>query len=174
MRADAVHRKSTLCLQHTLKTDLKKNQAWQRTEEDLWLTESPDSHNRGCTHWTQTHTDTHNHTLFSLLSLTCVFSLKTLLEIKQENESVTLLFAKGQPVHEDKNRGGKSRGERARRSQTGCTGLRCEAPGRRGLEGLRQRSDTGPWIWNIGINSIINLFGKYTSWSQHKDTFNRK
>lgn len=42
------------------------------------------------------------HTLLSVLSWTCIFSLNTLLEIKQENESVTLLFAKGQPVHENK------------------------------------------------------------------------
>lgn len=36
----------------------------------------------------------------SLLGLT----LNTLQEIKRENELVTLLFAKGQPVQEDRNR----------------------------------------------------------------------
>lgn len=40
----------------------------------------------------------------SLLGLTCVFTLNTLQEIKRENELVTLLFAKGQPVQEDRNR----------------------------------------------------------------------
>lgn len=40
----------------------------------------------------------------SLRGSTCVFSLNTLREIKRENELVTLLFAKGQPVHEGRNR----------------------------------------------------------------------
>lgn len=89
--------KSTLCLQRTLKTDFRPDRRGLVTDRKPRFTQSR-------LHTLSTDSHTQNHTLLSPLSLTCVFSLNTLLEIKQENESVTLLFAKGQLVHEDKNR----------------------------------------------------------------------
>lgn len=45
---------------------------------------------------------TRTHARGTLLVLTRIFSPNILLEIKHENESVTLLFGEGRPAREDK------------------------------------------------------------------------
>lgn len=66
MRADAVHRKSTLCLQHTLKTDLKKKSGLTEDRGGLVTDRKPRfTQSRLHTLNTDTHRHTQSYTFFS-------------------------------------------------------------------------------------------------------------